>query len=60
MRKGVYPYEYMDDLEKFNERSLSKKETFFSHLNMKDITDAEHAHAQKVCKDFEKKFIRIS
>ena len=26
--KGVYPYEYMDDWEKFNETSLPEKEHF--------------------------------
>ena len=34
-RKGVYPYEYIDDGEKFNETSLPEKEDFYSHLNMK-------------------------
>ena len=51
--KGVYPYEYMDDWEKFNETSLPEKEDFYSHLNMKDIADADYAHAKRVCKDFE-------
>ena len=61
LQKGVYPYEYMDDWEKFNETSLSEKEDFFSHLNMEDITDGGYAHAKRVCKDFEiKKFRRIS
>ena len=51
--KGVYPYEYMDDWEKFNETSLPEKEDFYSHLNMEDITDADYAHTKRVCKDFE-------
>ena len=33
--KGVYPYEYMDDWEKHNKKSLPEKEDFYSHLNMK-------------------------
>ena len=38
--KAVDPYEYMDDWEKFNGRSLpEKKKDFYSHLNMEDITD---------------------
>ena len=41
LRKGVYPYEYMDDQEKFNETSLPEKKIFYSHLNMEDITDAD-------------------
>ena len=53
MQKGVYPYEYMDDWEKFNETSLPEKEGFYSHLNMEDTTDTDYAHAKKVCKDFE-------
>ena len=28
LRKGVYPYEYMDDWEKFIETSLFDKEAF--------------------------------
>ena len=33
--------------------SLSEIEDFYSHLNMEDITDADYAHAKRVCKDFE-------
>ena len=46
LRKGVYPYEYMNDWEKFNETSLPEKEDFYSHLNMEDITDTDYAHAK--------------
>ena len=47
----------MDDWEKFNEKSLPEKEDFCSHLNMEDITDADYAHAQRICKEFETKKI---
>ena len=43
----------MDDWEKFNETSLPEKEEFYIHLNMGDISDADYAHAKRVCKDFE-------
>ena len=33
LRKGVYPYEYTGDWEKFNETTLPKKEEFCSNLN---------------------------
>ena len=53
LRKGVYPYEYMVDWEKFNETALPEKEKFYSNLNTEDITDAGYMHAKRVCKDFE-------
>ena len=31
LRKGVCPYEYMDDWEKFDKTSLPEKEEFYSH-----------------------------
>ena len=52
LQKGVYPYEYMNDWEKFNETLLHEKEDFYSHLNMENNTDSDHAHAKIVCKDF--------
>ena len=55
LQKLVYPYEYMDDWEKFNETSLPEKENFCSHLNTEDITNANYAHTKRVCKDFELK-----
>ena len=53
MQKNFYPYECMDDWEKFNETTLPEKGDFYSHLNMEDITDADYAHAKRFCKDFE-------
>ena len=32
---------------------MPEKEDFYSHLNTEDITDADYAHAKRVCKDFE-------
>ena len=39
LRKGVYPYEYMDSWKKFNETSLPDKESFYSELNKEGIAD---------------------
>ena len=47
LRKGVYPYEYMDSWERFNETSLPDKKAFYSKLNLGEITDKDYAHAQK-------------
>ena len=52
LKKGVFPYEYMDDLKNFNEILLSEKEEFYSNLSIDDITDADYMHAKSVCKDF--------
>ena len=46
LRKGVWPYEYMDDWEKFDDTSLTETEDSYIHLNMKDITDADYAPAK--------------
>ena len=53
LRKDVYPYEYMDDWEKFNKTSLPEKEDFYSHINIEDITDADYTHVKRVCIGFE-------
>ena len=57
LEKGVYSYEYMDDCEKFNERSLPEKEDFYRDLNMEVMTYTDYAHA-RVCKYFEIKNLR--
>ena len=48
LRKGVYPYEYMDSWERFKEESLPDKKSFYSELNKEDVTDEDYTHAQKV------------
>ena len=53
LRKGVYPYEYMDSWERFNETSLPPKKSFYSELNLEDISDKDYWHAQKVWDVFE-------
>ena len=53
LRKGVYPYEYMDSWEKFNEKSLPSKDDFYSNLNMEDIDEIDYRHGNNVFKRFE-------
>ena len=52
LQEGVYPSQFMDDSEKFNETSLLEKEDCYNHLNVEDITDAGYALEKRVCKDF--------
>ena len=55
LRKGVYPYEYMDSWKRFKEESLPDKEYFYSELNKEHITDEDLAHSQKVWDTFDRK-----
>ena len=52
LRKGIYPYEYMDSWERFSEISLPSKKDFYSNLNMEDISDIDYRHANNVFKVF--------
>ena len=52
LRKGVYPYDYMDSPERLLETQLPPKSAFYSKLNNKDITDEDYTHAQKIWKEF--------
>ena len=54
-QKGVYPYDYMDSFEKFNETQLPSQNDFFSQMNNEHITDEEYNHAQTVWDTFELK-----
>ena len=65
LRKGVYPYEYMDDVGKLAETKLPAKENFRSTLNSgeilgsgkgmepSEISDDDYEHAQNVFGVFE-------
>ena len=48
LRKGVYPYEYMESWERFNETSLPPKKSFYSEIKLEGISDKDYLHAQKV------------
>ena len=45
LQRVAYPYEYMDDWEKFNETSSPEKKYFYRHLNVEDIIDAVYVDA---------------
>ena len=55
IRKGVYPYEYMDGWEKFEETSSPPKDAFYSRLSMKGVSDQDYEHAQHVWNTMEKR-----
>ena len=55
LRKGVYPYKYMDNWERFDETLLHSKESFYSNLNMENIDDIDYRHGNNMFKRFKLK-----
>ena len=52
IRKGVYPYEYMNGVEKFSETELPPIEAFFSKLSDSEISEEDYEHAKTVWAEF--------
>ena len=51
-RKGVYPYEYINSWDRFEETQLPPISAFYSNLNMSSIREEDYQHAQRVWKEF--------
>ena len=51
LRKKVFPYEYWDSIERFDEEQLLSKEAFYSHLIGYAISDEDYNHAQQVWRE---------
>ena len=58
LRKGVYPHEYMDSWEKFNETSIPPTEGYYSESKLEDIADEVYENVQEVWDVFEIKDMR--
>ena len=58
LRKGVYPYEYIDSIDRLSETELPPKSAFYSKLNDSDISDEDYEHAQTVWTEFGFKTLR--
>lgn len=48
-KKGVYPYDYMDTFEKFDDQQLPSTDAFYSILTDDGISDEQYQHAQSTC-----------
>ena len=57
-RKGVYPYEWLDSVERLNETQLPSKDAFYSKLSGKGISEEDYKHAQKVWNTFNMETMR--
>ncbi|CAG9814139.1 unnamed protein product [Phaedon cochleariae] len=54
-RKGVFPYDYVDNVERLDESELPSIQNFYNKLNDTNISDDDYAHARKVWESFELK-----
>ena len=52
LRKGVYPYDYMDDWARMAETALPPQAAFFNKLSDSDVSDDDYKHAQQVWNAF--------
>ncbi|KAL6416777.1 hypothetical protein ACFW04_014854 [Cataglyphis niger] len=51
-RKGVFPYEYVDDIDKLRETCLPPRETFYSSLTCDIVSGSDYERAIKVWERF--------
>ena len=51
-KKGIYPYEYITNWDKFKEMKLPPKEAFYSKLNMSGVSKEDYEHANRTWKEF--------
>ena len=51
-RKGLFPYEYFNSLDKFDETCLPPRDAFYSHLREEGISEDEYERALKVWETF--------
>ena len=52
LQKGVYPYEYMDSFDRFQETELPPIGNFYSSLSDESISKKDYQHAQEVWETF--------
>ena len=48
IKKGIYPYEYMDSFDRFNESKLPEIKDFYSTMKGSTVSEKEYNHAQNV------------
>lgn len=51
-RKGVFPYEYLDNFKRLDDQELPSKENFYNTLTEEAISDDDFNHANNVWKTF--------
>lgn len=56
-RKGIFPYEYLDSMERLDEQQLPPLEAFHNKLRQADISEEDYAHAKNVWQEFHCKLV---
>ena len=51
-KKGIYPYDYFDNIKKYKENKLPIKSEFFNKRNNKNISNEDYNHANNVFNTF--------
>ncbi len=54
-RKGIYPYDYIDSFDRFNETNCPAKSDFYSQLSNEDISDDDYLNVEIVWNLFKMK-----
>ena len=57
-KKGIYPYDHMSNVDKFQETSLPSQGQFYNHLSDKGITKKQYNHVKQVWKIFDCKLMK--
>ena len=52
IKKGVFPYDYMDGFDKFKDEGLLSIKNFYSKLTCEDISNFDYNHAKNVWEEF--------
>ncbi|XP_053597646.1 uncharacterized protein LOC106693382 [Microplitis demolitor] len=53
IQKGVFPYEYVTDIDKLNDKQLPDQDSFYSKLSNEGVSDNDYALAQLVWNKFD-------
>jgi len=51
-RKGVFPYEYIDCVDKLQDTCLLPRESFYSSLTSDIVSESDYAHAANIWQRF--------
>lgn len=58
LRKGVYPYDYLNSVDKFKQKTFPKYEDFYSQLAKENIKQEDYDYGVKVFEHFKCKNLR--